>query len=361
MRILGVLYVGLLVIAAFVPFQFLPYGSGRPPGLGWNLEEYAIVRRPETWAVENRAYSRTISEVFREAPECTLFVEFEKDPAPPTGPGRILSYSRDLSDESISLEQSGDDLVFRLRGKRRCNLFMRGVLAGASRVRFVAALGPETRKVFVNGFEFSPPPPGSGSQGFTPENVLVLGDDVTGGRAWSGELYRLELFDQVLDPAALERLRVGRSAESGVAPILAAAFPEGHRAAARTGQLDDGFAPVRYQLPVLALRFWHFQPVDAVVNIAGFVPMAFAVYAALPLVLRRRKALSVVILPIAIGLLVSLAIEVTQLRLAGRDPNLLDLLYNGIGACAGSALLATGFIGRHLRTRRNARRLEERV
>jgi len=74
---------------------------------------------------------------------------------------------------------------------------------------------------------------------------------------------------------------------------------------------------------------------NALINIGGFVPLGFSVYAYLSLVRRlRQPAFATVI----VGAIVSVTIEVLQAYLPTRDSGMTDIITNTLGACVGVVL-----------------------
>ena len=80
-----------------------------------------------------------------------------------------------------------------------------------------------------------------------------------------------------------------------------------------------------------------FRATDVTLNLLGFVPFGFMV--CLRLLMRGKPSpRSCFFLAIAVGFAVSLAIELTQVWLPGRDSSLLDLTTNTMGSAIGGAM-----------------------
>ena len=92
------------------------------------------------------------------------------------------------------------------------------------------------------------------------------------------------------------------------------------------------------------LGFWtsqSFPASDLMVNMLGFVPFGLLVYLRL-IMTGRRRAQICLLLAISMGLAVSLAIEVTQVWLPGRDSSLPDVVANTVGSAIGGAIAGLG-------------------
>jgi glycopeptide antibiotics resistance protein len=78
--------------------------------------------------------------------------------------------------------------------------------------------------------------------------------------------------------------------------------------------------------------------VDALVNLAGFIPLGFflAMFFRIPGSTAGLRAFALVL---AIGALLSLFIEANQTFLVTRNSSMTDLILNSLGAMAGALLL----------------------
>ncbi len=82
--------------------------------------------------------------------------------------------------------------------------------------------------------------------------------------------------------------------------------------------------------------FWK----DVVVNVLGFVPFGFAVYAWLRINCRRTPR-SAIVAAVLLGGAISLAIELLQVYLPTRDSSLTDVTDNVLGTWIGALICRT--------------------
>ncbi len=180
---------------------------------------------------------------------------------------------------------------------------------------------------------------------------LVIGDGAAGNEAWTGIIRGLAIHGEALSSQEI----ASRSAhwQAGATDLLRErasliafyAFAEGTGRETRdesgTGavlRFPEVYRPVQ---TVVLQPFWHGNKIeltdrrDSVVNVLGFVPFGFCY------LLQRwwrhpgfpRLQFAVVVLA---GMSVSLAIELIQAGLPGRDSSLRDLVCNSLGTLLGA-------------------------
>lgn len=171
---------------------------------------------------------------------------------------------------------------------------------------------------------------------------IILGNSPSGESPWRGDLRSLSFYQQALSPSDIESRRTP--------PVLRYGFSEGSGAVCRDG------ADSRYDLVIhsvfqaprkgILVPPWRVQKYDrsfwkdVFVNILGFIPFGFAVYAWL----RKngeRKSAAAMIIAILLGAGISLFIELLQVYLPTRDSSLTDVINNVLGTYIGAGLFQT--------------------
>jgi VanZ family protein len=175
---------------------------------------------------------------------------------------------------------------------------------------------------------------------------LLVGHSVKGGQ-WSGSVARLAILDGTLDAADISRRYAQWTATRHLDKDV------NHRAAAydfvtpakgfvrNVGETGpDLIIPKTFRLLRSTVLEWpdHLNrsvAVDAVVNIAGFVPFGVVTF----LCLRFWTGWSIsrcVAMTILVGSSISLAVELLQVLLPTRDSSLADLITNILGTAIGA-------------------------
>lgn len=183
---------------------------------------------------------------------------------------------------------------------------------------------------------------------------LYLGNSPDLGCPWAGSVTGFALFGEEWPPP---------EAVEGSYPAAAGAFACGNRRAEAmacyrfdhlegesigdlSGSANDLWKPSRltFDKPLLGLPEGQtFSVSDVTVNLLGFVPFGFLVCLRL-LAAGRSSPRSCLIIAIAAGFSFSLAIELTQVWLPGRDSSFLDLTTNTMGSAIGGVM--AGHFGR---------------
>ena len=164
---------------------------------------------------------------------------------------------------------------------------------------------------------------------------------------WSGDIYAFALYDRVMSPSDVA---AGWESWQGGRTLLCKG--DGAVACYRLDrryieEIEDlsGADNTLYMPDLLVFdkqvlrtpRSKDFFHQDTVVNLLGFVPFGFLVCLRL-LAAGKSSPRGCLFLAVAAGLAVSLAIELTQAWLPGRDSSLLDLTTNTVGSAIGGAM-----------------------
>jgi len=223
------------------------------------------------------------------------------------GPARIVSFSRSTMSRNFTLGQSGNGLVFRLRttetdfdGQHR-SLLVPQVFADTDWHRLRITFDGHQVQLFVDG-QLHPQTLelGGDFSNWGRNHILVIGDEVTGGRPWHGELRHLAIYD-------------GESAE----PVWNLDF--------------QTLEPLRYRNLFITVDPAAYDQDDCILNIFGFIPLAALLWWTIP-----RLRLWVVG---PVGLSISAIIEFAQRGIDRRVPCLSDLICNLLGTLLGVLII----------------------
>lgn len=168
---------------------------------------------------------------------------------------------------------------------------------------------------------------------------IILGNSPTGQNPWLGDLQSLSFFPEALSPGEIE------SRER--APVIHYSFSEGRGTVCRNSgdPRYDLSIPAVFRAPAKGVLVppWRLQEYsrsfwkDVLVNILGFIPFGFAVYAWAGNSAERRSptAMNIALL---LGIGISLFIELLQVYLPTRDSSLTDVMNNVLGTYIGARL-----------------------
>ena len=185
---------------------------------------------------------------------------------------------------------------------------------------------------------------------------LVIGNAPNTTDSWSGELKGLAFYDRELEPAEVtqhfvewtKENRPYSSAARGVVASYLLGEGNGSVIHSQVDSAPDLLIPKRFF--VLREQFlerpwdefhsdWAYCK-DVAINIGGLIPLGFFFNAYFSVLRNFRRATW---LTVALGLLVSLTIEVFQAFLPTRDSGMTDLITNTLGTALGAALFLQGW------------------
>ncbi|MBN2162387.1 MAG: LamG domain-containing protein [Pontiellaceae bacterium] len=323
----------LLIIAyyAFRPFERIPGLRYEPAEIAFS--DAAVHIRPGA-ALEDRKNAGAVRDALMRSGCITIEAVLRPDSLNLGGPARIVSYSRDPYSRNFTLAQEGNALVFRLRttetdrnGILPC-LVVPDVLVCDRMQHLAVAYDGTEMLLYVDGrLRFQTDVLHGDFSNWGLDQVLVIGDEPCGGRPWNGLIRRFSIFDRVLSAEEIAGLERGE--EVGGAVLT-------HSFESQEMLWKAGVKRLRYRNLFVRSDPSTYQPADCLLNIVAFIPLGFMAFLALPMRYECRKLLSVFVLPLLLGLLVSGLIEWSQQIISTRIPCLLDLAYNVIGTVWGS-------------------------
>ena len=307
------------------------------------------------FGIHGSIVSASILEASRSQSDGSCSLEIWLAPKRLDSPGTILSFYRPESRAvPFTLRQWRGGLELgresHVHFAKKVEVYVGDVFSSLKPVFITITSGAAGTRTYVDGRLVKTSP------NFTISNQDLTGELVVGGAPltsfnWSGQLKGLAVYDHELSAAEVSRGFEERTkdsqpdfakSESVVARYL---FDEGkgNIVRNRVGSATDLLIPGRFF--VLNQWFlerpwdeyrpgWHYWK-DIVVNIVGFIPLGFFFRAYFSTVRRIKRATG---LTIALGLAVSLTIEVLQAFLPTRDSGMTDLLTNTFGTALGSML-----------------------
>jgi hypothetical protein len=327
------------------PFNFRP-----PNRVGWLKHRPGLSFQPDGIAYEPGTTTLSAGEMPDKPATITFELWFQPGPVPATDVFHILTIDDGRFPSGTVLCQWQKELLLRIRDAASKRGFREvgsgGILAGQAPCFITVTAGPSGTAFYLNGLLLSHYPaftmPGSRLNG-----RLILGNAAAGKHPWTGDLLGLAVIHQALDASEVARHcqlwasgQAGKlAAESGLAALYL--FDEG------SGQWVNDLSTNRHRLliperySVLRKRVLELDPIgmsdldDIVINILGFMPFGFMVFTYRRLVKPRSRAGNVV-WTVAAGVIISLAIELTQVWLPNRTSSATDLFCNTLGTLLGA-------------------------
>lgn len=262
---------------------------------------------------------------------------------------RIVEVRRPDGSTAFYLGQWKSSLIVRsfntppAKGKPYREIGAGGVLAAGRKSLVTIVSGPQGTDIHLDGQLFKNFP---GAR-LLRENETLEGHRVYLGNSpdlscpWAGSVMGFALYGKAWTPA--EAAGGPLTCSSGrVAAVACYRFDSlaGESIVDLSGAANDLWKPVRLVFDKRPLGLpdgQSFSASDVTVNLLGFVPFGFLVCLRL-LVAGKSSTRSCFFLAIAVCFAVSLAIELTQVWLPGRDSSFLDLTTNILGSAIGGAM-----------------------
>ena len=341
----------VLVVVGLWPFAFHPLNR-----VGWLKDRAGLSFQPPGIAYEPEATDWSGGGSPDQPAAFTLELWLEPGHVPATDLFDILTIDDGGFPPGMVLFQWRTELLLRVRDGASHGGFREvgpsGVLTEQTPRFITITLAPSGTTFYANGSALKHYP------GFTVPNSrlngrLILGNAAAGKHPWTGNLFRLAIFNRALDASEVAQhyaLWTNHQAEHLTAdPGLAALyrFDEGGGHWVRDFSTNGHslLIPERYvvlQKRVLELP-WGPDPIewsdldDIAINILGFMPFGFIVYRYRRLAKPDGRFWNV-LWAVCAGAVVSLVIELTQVWLPDRTSSATDLVTNALGTFLGALL-----------------------
>ena len=330
---MGLIYLLLIFYFAFKPFQHIPGRCYEKPVAGGWVSTEGIMKILPGAAFEDRGAAATLRRKLMKADQLSIEVVLRTDSLNQVGPARILSFSRNSACRNFTLAQNGNGLEFRLRTTETDfngifpSLLVPGVFDDQTFQQLIVTYDGEKVCLYVDGQLHPSSIELTGRfDNWGRNHLLIMGDEVPGGRPWSGSIKRVSIYDRALGAVEVASLYTGASIPGAV--YLFPGIQKDRR----------GMRRIKYR-NLFVFSDSVFTLHDCIFNTAGFMPLAILLWLILPEALRRYRFAAGVLLPLMLGLAVSGAIEFAQRGILGRVPCLVDLMYNFVGTLLGCLLL----------------------
>ncbi len=278
-------------------------------GVHFSTPGQARTERPPAWleaAIEHSSIDIELEILSAEGQQC--------------GPARILSISRSTSLRNLTIAQQQDDLIVRLRTRDTSlngepHYIVRHVFADSLFHTIHVRIRGKTFELTLDGTLVEKDTlPDHPLANWDPGQHLILGNEVGGHRSWLGVVRRVvvRVQDETFDYSDLDSLSTpGWYLALGATPEC----PE------LESRKDTSEAETRSAG----------HAADATRNFIGFAPLGFF----LALLWRRFSIVRI----IAACAVMSAAIEIGQIYIQGRNPQILDFVLNLLGGISGVVLL----------------------
>ena len=211
--------------------------------------------------IKSNKPAQKISAAIQRSGEVTVEAWLKPAKLDQAGPARVLSISQDSTNRNLTLGQDGSKWDVRLRSSKTSS---NGIPSTSTRDKVVSEKlshivytrnrQGETR-VFVDGKETTRGKALGSLSNWNKSYRLSLGDEISGGREWRGELRLVAIYGRALNAASVKKnfdagpdvksKPLERIAQAGpdqfalrVAPILADRCSECHDALSKEGGLD---------------------------------------------------------------------------------------------------------------------------
>ena len=359
---IDLLYGLILLSLLLYPFNF--HFPSRLPGAE-KLPQCPGVELNSSGGIRSRSSTELFCSRLISGTGLTVEVWIETNNVSQKGPARIVSYSLNKGLRNFTLGQDKQDLEFRLRTIEndlngahpsvRCKkLFQAGV------PQHLAVTNDYAReKVFRDGQKVHEESlPGGNFSNWDASYPLMLGNEATGNRPWSGRIFLVAIYNRDLSAAEiLQNYQAGRFLDDP-SGMKTRRITEGLVALYTFESTTEGFVrnwsalgPALNLEIVTEAQIWKGSflarsgPLlpwgsgisdDVVVNILAFIPLGFLSFLAIRSVSSSWFKRSLFVL--ASGLSLSLFAESLQYFSPNRTSSLNDVINNGIGTALGVAV-----------------------
>lgn len=236
----------------------VPLVQKEAAGTGVTREPGAIELRGKTRLLSSGA-PREFTEAIQQSNAISIAIWLRPTNTKQAGPARIVTLSDGTSNRNFTIGQDGDKYQVRFRTTKTDANGLPGLTSpnGSVKTRlshlvFTRAVDGTT-SVFLDGRLASKGTSKGTLDDWDERYQLAIGDETSGGRGWSGTLYRVAMFDRALSPSEIrsafnaghEQTEVvvspqqiaAQHFESSIAPLLSKHCLECHDIASAKGDL----------------------------------------------------------------------------------------------------------------------------
>jgi Concanavalin A-like lectin/glucanases superfamily len=181
------------------------------PGGGLSIDSDTLIVSP---SAASKLYSALAA-----TDQMTLEVVFTPANLTQGGPARIVSYSTSASSRNFTFGQEGDDYVQRLRTSSTTsngtpNIVSANVLTTSAQHHVIVTYDGQDVKLYRGGV-LETTGSRTGTFNWGSSYRFMMGDEITGGREWLGELYRVAIYDLALNASQVADVFAGNAPGTG--------------------------------------------------------------------------------------------------------------------------------------------------
>lgn len=346
-----------LAYITLYPFDF-KFPTRTSNGLIWNEEKRCI--SIETPGIAIAGGGDKLVDYILAGDGLTIEIVLRTANVDQSGPARIFSFSKDPSRRNFTLGQQGSNLIFRLRTTNNNlngtspELIIPGVFEDKELKKVSISYDNKDFIVMLNDqhfFDLSQRQ--SSMDNWDKDYPLLIANEATYNRPWLGDIYSIKLFNVPLT----SKVSIASSSEDNsrkieerkVEPILN--FDFAHFENSHINRSNN--LPIKFSIPksivprvnhfqIIPFKYWPFEIFswstffEILLNIALFIPCGFIASS----VFSRFPMTYILIF----GISLSIFVEVCQITIPTRDPNITDVITNTIGTVLGALLTKTDWI-----------------
>jgi VanZ like protein/concanavalin A-like lectin/glucanase superfamily protein len=287
---------------------------------------------------------------------CTLAIRLQPDAGYPNGSGNLLGFYTPEDPSQFRLMQWRDVLLIRKdyrdaeKGLKTAEIDLEQAFLAGEPVSFTITANPDGSVAYQNGVRAaSTTRTGLSCGDFAGQ--LVLGDSAVIDNPWRGKVLDVVIYDRELTSKEIASEYASWNANQTIQElggdqhvVAHYAFNEGsgRKVHGQAGAAPDLYIPEIFKVPHKKMLMWPWEEShdkrdfrDISINILGFVPFGFVFVAYLTL---NRNVGHPAIMTVFCGAAISLAIEILQVYIPGRDSGILDVITNTFGTFLGALL-----------------------
>lgn len=223
--ILSILALGFLTARAG---EVLFKDSFAADGLSWKGSVRFVPGDPALEVDGKLVYAgdfRAINQRVRKLDAISVEIWFRPGNLKQEGPARIVTISKDTSNRNLTIGQEADKVAVRLRTTKTgsngiLDLFSPGGSLSTEWVHCVFVFEKDRDSVlYLDGKVAARKRVGGDLSNWDPQFGIAIGDEMSGGRGWKGELASVAILEGALGREEVEaRFRAGRDAAAGERP-----------------------------------------------------------------------------------------------------------------------------------------------
>lgn len=365
----AIIYIFFLLIILLYPFDITYRENNFSTGTRWISHDNGIELFSVS-AIRSLKPPKRLFDAMLKGDGITLEIWLSPENVYQDGPARIVSYSIDTSNRNFTLGQVGRDLIFRLRTTKsdlngQPELFVKDVFISNTLQHVVVTYDSSKEAVYVNSrrlIKTSICNEGKFSN-WDPSYFLVLGNEVTGNRAWLGRIYNVAIYNRALSHREIlknykagklvNRVNAKRNYDRVSNNLIALyLFNEdgGEVIIDHSGSKSPLDLHILRELSVIRwYKFFLKFPYsygykefrDMLINIILFIPFGFILHFIIKRRLKSSRLSFAVIL--IFGMLFSLSIESLQYFINSRYSSMTDVINNTIGVMIGISINRSSF------------------